>query len=426
MSGGGDSGEKTEQATPKRMKQNRKDGSLQKSQDLSAWLGIGAAAVMLPVALGRGAEAAVDQLSAVREIISNPDPLVVVDLLGAGMDSILTSITPLLIVVVLAAVIANVSQGGLHIATKKLKPKFQQFNLVKGIKNTFGGQALWQGVKALAKTLVVGLVLYIAIQNLMPVLLTAGGLSVGALLSAAGGGIQALLWSAVAAGIALAILDLVVVMKRNRKKTRMSKYEVKQENKQSEGDPQLKGAIRSKQIAMSRNRMIASVGDADVVLVNPTHVAVALKYEAGTGAPRVVAKGAGHVAARIREVAAEKSVPMISDVPLARALHGACEIGEEIPADLYAAVAQVLAFVMALKRRGASTDGVRSMPQPTIPEPPPGTPPPARRTRASRTARPPDGEAPTAAQPATQTSTQTTTQPDGPAPGTSTLSEARA
>lgn len=412
MSGGGDSGEKTEQATPKRMKQNRKDGSLQKSQDLSSWLGIGAAAVMLPVVLGRGASAAVDQLSAVREIISNPDPLVVVDLLGTGLDSILDTVTPMLIVVVIAAVVANVAQGGLHIATKKLKPKFQQFDLVKGVKNTFGGQALWQGVKALAKTVVVGLVLYIAIQNLMPVLLTAGGLSVGALLSAAGGGISSLLWSAVAAGLALAVLDLVVVMKRNRKKTRMSRYEVKQENKQSEGDPQLKGAIRSKQMEMSRNRMIASVGDADVVLVNPTHVAVALRYQAGTGAPRVVAKGAGHVATRIREVAAEKKVPMVSDIPLARALHGACEIGEEIPAELYAAVAQVLAFVMALKRRGASTDGVRTMPGPTIPAPPPGSPPPARRTRASRTARPPDSPDP---------------QPDTtPAPGTSTLSEARA
>ncbi|MBF0723479.1 MULTISPECIES: EscU/YscU/HrcU family type III secretion system export apparatus switch protein [Sanguibacter] len=412
MSGGGDSGEKTEQATPKRMKQNRKDGSLQKSQDLSSWLGIGAAAVMLPVVLGRGASAAVDQLSAVRDVVANPDPLVVVDLLGRGLDSILDSVTPMLIVVVIAAIVANVAQGGLHIATKKLKPRVDQFNLLKGVKNTFGGQALWQGVKALTKTVVVGAVLYIAVQNLMPVLLTAGGLSVGALLSAAGGGITSLLWSAVAAGLGLAVLDLVVVMKRNRKKTRMSLYEVKQENKQSEGDPQLKGAIRSKQIAMSRNRMIASVGDADVVLVNPTHVAVALKYEAGTGAPRVVAKGAGHVAARIREVAAEKKVPMISDVPLARALHGACEIGEEIPADLYAAVAQVLAFVMALKRRGGSTDGVRTMPGPTIPAPPPGSPPPARRTRASRTARPADSPDP---------------QPDtDPAPGTSTLSEARA
>ncbi len=105
---------------------------------------------------------------------------------------------------------------------------------------------------------------------------------------------------------------------------------------------------------MSRNRMIAQVADADVVLVNPTHVAVALRYEPGSGAPRVVAKGAGHVAARIRKVAADKRVPMVEDMPLARALHAACELGQEVPPHLYVAVARVLAFVMALRRRGAA------------------------------------------------------------------------
>lgn len=368
---GSDSGEKSEKATPKRMKEVRKDGSLQKSQDLSSWLGIGAAAVMLPTVLTNASGAAVEQLTQVREIIANPDPLVLVDLLGSGLDTILRSLAPMLVVVVLAAIIANGAQGGFHISTKKLKPRFTQFNIAKGIKNTFGGQALWQGAKALAKTAVVGGVLYLAIQNLMPVLLTAGGLSVAALLSAAGGGIATLLWSAIAAGIALAIADIIVIMRRNRKKTRMSRYEIKQENKSSEGDPQLKGAIRSKQLSMSRNRMISSVADADVVLVNPTHVAVAIKYEPGTGAPRVVAKGAGHIATRIREKAAESRVPMISDIPLARALHGACELGQEIPAELYTAVAQVLAFVMALKRRGGATDGIRTMTTPTlVPTPP--------------------------------------------------------
>ncbi|SDC85352.1 flagellar biosynthetic protein FlhB [Sanguibacter gelidistatuariae] len=363
---GGDSGEKSEKATPKRMKEVRKDGSLQKSQDLSSWLGIGAAAVMLPTVLSNAGAAASKQLMQVRDVIANPDPLVLVDLLGAALDTILHSLTPLLIVVVLAAIIANAAQGGIHISTKKLKPRFSQFNIAKGIKNTFGAQSLWQGAKALAKTAVVGGVLYLAIQNLMPVLLTAGGLSVAALLTAAGGGIATLLWSAVAAGIALAVADIIVIIRRNRKKTRMSRYEIKQENKSSEGDPQLKGAIRSKQLSMSRNRMISSVADADVVLVNPTHVAVAIKYEAGTGAPRVVAKGAGHVATRIREKAAEARVPMIEDIPLARALHGACEIGQEIPAELYTAVAQVLAFVMALKRRGGGTDGIRTMSTPTL------------------------------------------------------------
>ena len=361
----GDAGEKTEQATPKRMKEVRKDGSLEKSQDVSAWIGIGAAVATMPMVLERASGAAMEQLVAVRSVIADPDPHEVVDLLGSGLGSILTSVQPMLVVVVLAALIGNAAQGGVHISTKKLKPRFSQFNLLKGVKNTFGTQALWQGVKALLKTAVVGFVLYFVVQGLTPVLLTAGGLSVGALLSAAGGGINTLMWYAVAAGIALAIADVVVIIKRNKKKTRMSKFEIKQESKQSEGNPELKGAIRSKQIAMSRNRMIADVGGADVVLVNPTHVAVALKYEPGKGAPRVVAKGSGHVATRIRETAAAKRVPMVEDIPLARALHGACEVGHEIPADLFTAVAQVLAFVMALKRRGGAGAGIRTMPVPT-------------------------------------------------------------
>ncbi|MBI9114589.1 EscU/YscU/HrcU family type III secretion system export apparatus switch protein [Sanguibacter suaedae] len=377
-----DSGEKTEKATPKRMKQVRKDGSLQRSQDLSAWLGIGSAVITLPMVLDRGKAAASEQMIAVRHVIADPDPQQVVELLGTGMGSILVSVTPMMIAVVLAALIANAAQGGVRIATKKLKPRFDQFNILKGIKNTFGMQSLWQGVKALLKTLVVGGVLYLAVVKLMPVLLTAGGLSVAALLSAAGGGIGLLLWSAVAAGLVLAVADIVVVMKRNMKKTRMSMHEVKQENKQSEGDPLLKGAIRSKQIAMSRNRMIAEVANADVVLVNPTHVAVALRYEPGKGAPRVVAKGAGHVAARIREIAAEKRVPMVEDVPLARALHGACELNQEIPADLYTAVAQVLAFVMALKRRGGGGGGIRTMPTATT-VPPRAPAGPTQRTAAA-------------------------------------------
>lgn len=178
-----DSGEKTEQATPKRMKEVRKDGSLQKSQDVSAWVGIGSAVVTMPLVLERAAGAAEEQVVTLRSVIANPDPLEVVDLLGTAMGTILTSVQPMLIAVVLAALIGNAVQGGVHISTKKLKPKFSQFNLVKGVKNTFGTQALWQGVKALAKTLVVGFVLYLAVQNLTPVLLTAGGLSVDALLS---------------------------------------------------------------------------------------------------------------------------------------------------------------------------------------------------------------------------------------------------
>jgi flagellar biosynthetic protein FlhB len=257
----------------------------------------------------------------------------------------------MLIVVLVVVVAGSALQGGIHL--KKFRVDFEHFKLLSGLKRVFGTQALWGGVKALLKATVVGLVLYSVVQGLVPVLLTAGGLPVAGVVAAAGGGISSLVQFAVFAGIALAAVDYFVVMRRNRKKTRMSKKEVQDENKSSEGDPLIRSQRRARQLSMSRNRMIAAIGDADVVLVNPTHVAVALKYEPGKSAPRVVAKGAGHVAARIRQEAEAKDVPMVQDIPLARALHGACELGQEIPVDFYHAVAAVLAFVMSLKARGA-------------------------------------------------------------------------
>ena len=126
----------------------------------------------------------------------------------------------------------------------------------------------------------------------------------------------------------------------------------RQEYKNTEGDPHVKGQIRARQMAMARNRQMADVPTADVVVVNPVHVAVALKYEATRGAPRVVAKGAGEVAAKLRERAAEARVPLVQDIPLARALHSSCDLGQEVPAQLFTAVARVLAFVMHLSARG--------------------------------------------------------------------------
>jgi flagellar biosynthetic protein FlhB len=160
--------------------------------------------------------------------------------------------------------------------------------------------------------------------------------------------------AAIGVGLVLAAIDVLVIMRRNRKHTRMTKREVKDENKNTDGDPLIKSQRRSRQLAMSRNRMIAAIADADVVVVNPTHVAVALKYEPGKSAPRVLAKGAGQIAAKIRERAEVEGVPMVQDIPLARALHAACELGAEIPVELYNAVARVLAFVMNLRARGAA------------------------------------------------------------------------
>ena len=358
-----DVGEKTEQATEKRMKEVRSKGQLSKSQDLTAWVGVGTAAVMIPATVSSGATAASAQFAAVTGAAMNPDPTKVMEALGAGLASMGTVILPMLIVVAVAVLAAAAVQGGIHFT--KFAGKFEQFNLLSGVKRTFGAEAAWQGFKALLKTVVVGLVLMSVIQGLMPILMTAGGLPASALIKAAGDGTGSLVQSAVAAGLILAAADVVVVIRRNRKRTRMTKKEVRDENRSSEGDPLIKSQRRSRQLAISRNRMIAAVATSDVVLVNPTHFAVAITYEPGKSAPRVVAKGAGVIALRIREQAEADRVPIVKDIPLARALHSACDLGEEIPVELYNAVARVLAFVLALRTRG-SGQGVHQMPQLTM------------------------------------------------------------
>lgn len=347
-----DSGEKTEQATDKRMKDVRSKGQLSKSEDFTAWIGVGVAGIMLPSLISRAADALTDHLVRATDMISDPDPASALDALAEAGASLAVVLGPFLAVLLVVVLGTAALQGGIHV--KKFEGKFEQFNVVAGVKRVFGGQALWNGVKALLKTTVVALVLVMVVQKLMPLLMAAGGLSVASLLSTAGQGTGTLLRSAVGAGLVLAALDVLVVMRRNRKKTRMTKKEVKDENKNSEGDPLIRSQRRSRQLAMSRNRMIAAVGDSDVVLVNPTHVAVALKYEPGKSAPRVVAKGADVIAAKIREEALAKNVPMVTDIPLARALYAACELNQEIPAENYDQVARVLAFVMSLRTRGAA------------------------------------------------------------------------
>jgi flagellar biosynthetic protein FlhB len=359
-----DAGERTEDATEKRMKEVRSKGQLSKSQDLTAWIGVGVAAVRTPAAIDAGTKASVDQLFTVGSIIASPDPGVALDSLAQGLASVSATAMPILGTVAVAVLATAAAQGGVHL--KKFTGNYEQFNVLTGLKRVFGTQALWQGAKSLVKTGVVALVLVLVVQGLAPVLMAAGGLSVASLLAAGGDGVAALLRAAVAMGLALAAVDVLVVMRRNRKRTRMTKKEVKDENKNSDGDPHVKAQRRSRQIAMSRNRMMAAIADADVVLVNPTHFAVALKYEPGRSAPRVVAKGAGVIAARIREQAETDRVPMVRDIPLTRALHAACDLGEEIPVDYYTPVARVLSFVMSLKARGAALGGVHTMKQPTM------------------------------------------------------------
>lgn len=347
-----DGQERNQKATDRRMKEVRRKGRLSRSQDLSAWVGLGAAVVMLPGVVARGRLAGVQQLASLQRLAARPEPALAVSALADGLRSVVSTLAPLLTAVVAVTLVVAAAQGGIHV--KSPKPETQQFNPVNGVKRMVGARAWGQLAMTLAKSAAVGLALWVTVKGLVPVLLSSGRLPLSQLLREAGSGIWSLLRAGIAAGLLLGLVDLVTVWRRNRKQTRMTMREVKEENKRTEGDPQVKAAIRARQQQMSRRRMMSAVREADVVLVNPTHVAVALRYEPGKGAPRVVAKGAGAVAAKIREKATEEHVPLVEDMPLARALHAACEIGAEIPEHLFTAVARVLAFVMALRRRGAS------------------------------------------------------------------------
>jgi flagellar biosynthetic protein FlhB len=350
MSGGGE--ERTEKPSPRKVKENRKEGKVPRTQELGAWGSLFVIALLLSWVVGHGAEQLRELLLRSFALIEDPDPPKVLAMLREGTVTGLLVALALGFGVMLVSVAAGASQGGIHLATKSLKPKFSKLNPIQGAKRIFGPQALWEGAKLLLKSSVVGILVWRAVSEMMPLL---GGLvpfQVG--LELASGAAIGLMRDVAAAGLIAAAADYAFQRRKMGKQTRMTKKEVRDEHKMSEGDPLVKSAIRSRQLAAARNRMMADVPQADVVLVNPVHVAVALKYEADRGTPRVVAKGAGAVAARIRAVADENRVPMVEDIPLARALHASCEVGQEIPSELYHAVAQVLAFVLSRKAKGSA------------------------------------------------------------------------
>ena len=357
-------GEKTEQPTAQKLKKAKAEGQIGRSQDVGAWFGMLAASIMLPRTLGSAMDHARELMAKIPDVIADPDPAIALGIMKDGLWSAAWAVLPLALTMMAVGVAAAGAQGGIRVATKLFVPKFSRLNPLPGIKKMLGPQALWEGTKALVKTGVLAGVLYMTMKDIVPLLMTAGRLQIGSLLSVVDNAVLSLIRAASVAGIVMAAADYFVVRRRTNKQLRMTKDEVKQENKNTEGDPHLKGHIRSKQMAMARNRQMADVPTADVVLVNPTHVAVALRYDPEKGAPRVIAKGQGAIAQRIRELATENRIPMVQDVPLARALEKSVEVGMEIPAEFYGAIAKVLAFVMSLKLRGSAA-GVHRNPNPT-------------------------------------------------------------
>ena len=352
MAKDGPGGEKTEKPTPQRLKKARKEGQIPRTQELGTWLGVAAASALLPLLVSSAFESVQKLFVQVGVVAAHPEIEAVQELLGAALTAFLTTILPTAVGMMVVGTMASASQGGVTFATKAMKPTLKKINPFPGMKRMFGTQGIWEAAKALIKTAALGVVVVITSDRAQALVSSAGSLPLSAV--AATFTDSAILMFRVVAvtGLVLAVADYVVVRVKMMKQLKMSKYEITQENKQAEGDPHMKAHRRGVQMSMSRNRMMSDVAEADVLLVNPTHVAVALKYDPAKGAPRVVAKGAGEVAARLRAIASEAGVPLVQDIPLARALHSSCELGQEVPAQLFTAVARVLAFVMHLGARG--------------------------------------------------------------------------
>ena len=260
-------------------------------------------------------------------------------------------ILPLLLIAFAGAILVNVVQIGFLFSTKALEPKFSRLNPLEGLKRMFSMRTLFELAKSIAKTVLIGVIGYnLVIENANTLSQMAGD-NINASISAIGGSIVDAGFRIGLALLIIAIIDFVYQWFKFERDLRMSKYEIKMEYKQTEGDPQIKSRIRQKQRQMAMMRMMEAVPQADVVITNPTHYAVALKYDSeSSGAPVVTAKGQDYIALRIKEIAKEHDVEMVENRPVAQALYKNCEIGHEIPLELYQVVAEILAYVYKRKQ----------------------------------------------------------------------------
>jgi flagellar biosynthetic protein FlhB len=363
----GDKDGKTEKPTQKKLRDARKEGQFPRTPDASTWTAIAAGAALIPKSVSVTAGQARQLLARLPDVAMDPTPARALAVLDAMPLAILKSAAPVCLAALLGGLLATMAQG-VYPSSKVMKPKFSRMNPKEGIKRMFGTRSLWEALKSVAKVAVIATVVWVLGKHLVPELAGSGTLPLSATVQRAQKGLQTMIWSAAAAGLVLAVADYAYQRHTVMKQLMMTPKEIKDEFKQTEGDPMLKGAIRAKQLAISRNRMLAKVPEANVVLVNPTHLSIALKYRAGQGAPRVVAKGAGSVALKIREIARDNRIPVVEDKPLARAIYRVCELDEEIPSELYMAVARILAFVMAAGKPGRHAGPRRPTYKTPVPE----------------------------------------------------------
>ncbi len=342
-----DRSSKTEEPTPKRRRDARRKGQVARSPLLAGWATVLAASVALP-ALGHQLLGAWEGLFLATTVaMSHPSPAAARRLLAEGLDAGFSAALPLVGLVAAVSLVVSVGQVGLRASPKALwRP--EQLSLTKGVRRLLSIRGLWAALRSSLELALLAVVGYLAVHRLVS-MMVAGAMPLSATLGATGKAILAAVRYLALAGLVVAGADFAFQRRRLAQDLRMTKQEVKEEARRSEGSPELRRAVRSRQRKLSRSRMVAEVARSAVVVTNPTHLAVALAYERGVdAAPRVVAKGIGSLALAIRREARRHGVPVVEDRSLAWTIHAACEEGSIVPPHLYQAVAQVLAFVYSL------------------------------------------------------------------------------
>ena len=348
----GNDQEKTEAPSQQRLEKAREEGQVPQSRELATFVVLmtgGAVLWWMAQSLGQTLSGIVRGGLQFDSGIARDSAHVMAQLSSQFYTAAL-ALAPFLAMMVLATLASPLLLRGWLFSTKAFFPDFKRMNPLTGIKRMFSTQSLVELVKSLAKVGLLGVVAGWLIWSNLDAIFSLSLEAPATAVRHMGDLIGKVFLLASGAIIFIVVLDLPYQLWSFTSKLKMTKEELRQEAKESEGDPQIKARIRAQQREMARHRMMAAVPTADVVVTNPTHYAVALKYSEGKmGAPRVVAKGADAVAAHIRELAAQNKVPLLEAPPLARALFRHTELGDEIPAPLYAAVAEVLAYVFQLR-----------------------------------------------------------------------------
>jgi len=349
-----DSGEKTENATPKKKSESKKKGQVAKSKELSSTVTL-ITVTLLMIMLGTYT---LDNFKNILILFLNNyltltvnestfKTLILVSVMKFGII-----ILPIVIPIMIMGIVASLMQSGFIFTSEPLKADLKKLDPISGFKKIFSMRSVVDLLKNLAIVTTISVIAYNFIKSNYLDIMTYGSLKTEVILGVFGSLVVAIFFKISVVMLIIAIIDFSYQKYKHNKELKMSMQEIKEEYKQQEGDPQIKSKIRQKQREMASSRMMQQVPDATVVITNPTHIAIAIKYEqGGEGAPIVVAIGADNVAIKIKEIASESSIPIIENKPLARLIYKELEVGSEIPTDMYQVVAEILALVYKMKKK---------------------------------------------------------------------------